>query len=125
MVWILPGTRAQPVKSEADSALDFVWWNGLKTNQGNFAQFMTIAEGSANFLKGDYELSITWDDAIRLYVDRKLLLDEWNPAIHQFDESPNKKMQLHLDGNHRFRVEHLNLGGLGVLALKFKPLPVK
>ena len=120
-----PGVRAQPVKSEADSVLDFVWWNGLKTNQGNFTQFMTIAEGSANFLKGDYEMSTTWDDAVRVYVDHKLVIDEWNPAVHQFDESPNKRIVLHLDGNHRFRVEHLNLGGLGVLSLKFKPAQTK
>jgi parallel beta-helix repeat protein len=118
-----PGTRAQPVKTGSDSVLDLVWWSGLKTNQGTFAQFMTIADGSANFLNGDYELSTTWDDAIRVYVDRKLVLDEWNPALHQFDESPNKRIKLHLDGNHRFRVEHVNLGGLGVLSLKFKRLP--
>jgi len=103
---------------ESVQKLDYTWWNGLKTSAAVLPQFMTIAEGSANFLKGNYELSTTWDDAVRVYVDHKMVIDEWNPSVHQFDESPNKKVKLQLDGNHSFRVEHLNFGGLGVLALK-------
>ncbi|MBS1576800.1 MAG: hypothetical protein JST09_15995, partial [Bacteroidetes bacterium] len=72
--------------------------------------------------KGNYELSVTWDDAVKVYLDNKLIIDEWNPALHKFDESPNKRIKVSLEGKHTFRVEHLNLGGLGVLALKLKPV---
>ena len=117
-----PNVRMRPVKTENVQKIDYALWNGLKTDEGVFPQFITIAEGSANFLKGNYELSVTWDDAVRIYVDNKLVIDEWNPSIHQFDESPNKKVQLNLGGNHVFRIEHVNLDGFAVLSIKFNPV---
>ena len=117
-----PGVRRQPIRTESANKLDYTWWSGLKTTDTVYSQFMTIAEGSANFLKGNYEISTTWDDAVRVYVDNKIVIDEWNPSVYKFDESPNKKVKMYLDGNHSFRVEYLNLGGLGVLALKLKPV---
>jgi hypothetical protein len=66
-------------------------------------------------------LGITWDDAVRVYVDNKLVVDEWNPSKYTFDESPHKKIKLNLvDGVHNFRVEHIELGGFATLALKIK-----
>jgi hypothetical protein len=112
----------QPVKTEKARKIDYALWNGIKTAEGVYEQFITTAEGSANFLKGKYELSVTWDDAVRVYVDNKLVIDEWNPSNYKFDESPNRKVQLNLGGNHYFRVEHVNLGGFAVLSLKFKPV---
>ena len=72
--------------------------------------------------KGEYELGVTWDDAVRVYVDGKLLIDEWNPSKYKFDESPHKKIKLHLGGRHTFRVEHIELGGFATLSLKLKKL---
>ncbi|MES1221933.1 MAG: right-handed parallel beta-helix repeat-containing protein [Bacteroidota bacterium] len=114
--------RMRPIKSDTVISLDYSWWNGIKASDSSCSQFISVAEGDADFIKGNYEISVTWDDAVRLYVDNKLVLDEWNPALHKFDESPNKKLRIALGGKHSFRVEHLNLGGLGVLALKFKPV---
>jgi hypothetical protein len=55
---------------------------------------------------------------VRVFVDGKLVLDEWNPSEYPFDESPNKKIQLQLGGAHKIRVEHLELGGFATLSLK-------
>jgi parallel beta-helix repeat protein len=115
--------RMRPVKMDTVTRLDYTLWSGLKTADSTFSQFISIAEGTADFLPGNYEISVTWDDAVRLYIDNKLALDEWNPAFHKFDESPNKRMKQVLAGKHSFRVEHLNLGGLGVLSLKLRPAP--
>jgi parallel beta-helix repeat protein len=116
-----PNVRMRPLKTDTVSRLDYALWGGLKTADSTFTQFISIAEGTADFTPGDYEISVTWDDAVRLYIDNKLVLDEWNPAIHKFDESPNKRIKQALGGKHSFRIEHLNLGGLGVLAFKLKP----
>jgi hypothetical protein len=67
-------------------------------------------------------LSVTWDDAVRVYIDGKLVVDEWERSKYKFDESLNRKITLDLDGNHRFRVEHVELGGFAALSLKLKPL---
>jgi hypothetical protein len=57
---------------------------------------------------------------VRVYVDEKLVIDEWNPSKYKFDESPHRKIKLALGGNHNFRVEHVELGGFATLALKLK-----
>jgi parallel beta-helix repeat protein len=117
-----PNVRMAPVKTEKVNKLDYAWWGGIKVGDNQYKQFITMAEASAFVPKGKYELSITWDDAVRIYIDEKLVVNEWNPAKYKFDESPNRKIIVNLDGNHRFRVEHLELGGFATLSLKMKPI---
>ncbi len=114
--------KKAPFKTEKVNKLDYAWWGGIKEAGVSYPQFITVANGSAVFPKGEYELSVTWDDAIRVYIDEKLVIDEWNPSLYTFDESPNKKLRLSLDGNHQFRVEHIELGGFATLSLKLKPV---
>ncbi|MEJ0106286.1 MAG: hypothetical protein WDO19_28675 [Bacteroidota bacterium] len=52
-----PNVRMQPVKTETTWKLDYTWWSGLKTADTVLPRFITIAEGSASFLKGNYQLS--------------------------------------------------------------------
>jgi len=112
-----------PFKSEKVNKLDYAWWGGLKSNDKQLTQFLTVAEGTANVEEGAYEISITWDDAVKVYIDNKLIIDEWNPSKYKFDESPNKKVELVLaKGTHKFRVLHAELGGFATLSLKLKKL---
>ena len=116
-----PNVRMAPVKTEKVNRLDYAWWGGVKTDE-QYTQFITIGEGTATVEKGQYELGVTWDDAIRVYVDGKLLIDEWNPSLYKFDESPYKKIKLPLGGSHTFLVEHIELGGFATLSLELKKL---
>jgi hypothetical protein len=111
-----------PFKTENANKLDYAWWGGIKSGENQFTQFITIAEGNADIDPGNYELGVTWDDAVRVYIDNKLVIDEWNPSKYTFDESPNKKILIKLGGRHSFRVEHLELGGFATLSLKLKKL---
>ena len=117
-----PTARLRPIKEEKTTKLDYAWWGGIKTEEGDHPQFVTTASGSATFEKGNYELGVTWDDAVRVYIDDKLVIDEWNPSKYTFDESPHKTVRLKLGGTHKFRVEHLELGGFATLSLKLKPV---
>jgi hypothetical protein len=80
------------------------------------------AEGEGNFEEGLYKFGVTWDDAVRFYVDDKLIIDEWVPSKYDFDESsPHKTIKLPLSaGMHHFRMEHIELGGFATLELKIK-----
>jgi parallel beta-helix repeat protein len=111
-------TRLKPFKTEQVKKLDYAWWGGIKTVDTTYKQFFTLAEGTSIFEKGLYEFSITWDDAVRIYVDGKMVLDQWDPSKFSFDEAPNKKVRLALSGRHAIRVEHAELGGFATLALK-------
>jgi parallel beta-helix repeat protein len=119
---IPPNARLRPIKTEKTNKLDYAWWGGIKNADTNYPQFVTSASGSANFEKGNYELGVTWDDAVKVYVDGKLVIDEWNPSLYKFDESPHKKIKLALAGPHTFTVEHAELGGFATLSLKIRKL---
>lgn len=114
--------KKPPFRTEKKDKLAYAWWGGIKEAGLQYPQFITVAEGTALFLPGEYELSVTWDDAVRVYIDNKPVLDEWVPSKYLFDESPNKKIRVSLGGNHAFRVEHLELGGFATLSLKIKPV---
>ncbi len=117
-----PYAKMSPFKTEQTNKLDYAWWGGIKTNEGEHKQFVTSASGSAEIPPGTYELGVTWDDAVRVYVDGKLVIDEWNPSLYKFDESPHKIIKLRLGGKHDFLVEHVELGGFATLSLKLRKI---
>jgi parallel beta-helix repeat protein len=112
--------KKAPFKIDRVDRLDYAWWGGIKDRGIVYPQFITVATAKTNFPKGEYELSITWDDAVRVYIDDKLVLDEWNPSKYKFDESPNRRIQLRISGEHHFKVEHAELGGFATLNLKLR-----
>ena len=114
--------KKAPFKTEKTNKLDYAWWGGIKEGSYQHKQFITSANGSFTIPKGQYELSVTWDDAVRIYLDEMLVLDEWNPSKYKFDESPNRKVRLDIEGFHRLRVEHLELGGFATLSVKIRPI---
>ena len=114
-----PLAKMAPFKKEKVNKLDYAWWDGIKADQ-LYKQFITVASATTNFPKGQYELSVTWDDAVRIYMDDKLVLNEWEPSKYKFDESPNRRISLAISREHHFRVEHLELGGFATLNVKFK-----
>ncbi|HEY1115856.1 MAG TPA: right-handed parallel beta-helix repeat-containing protein [Chitinophagaceae bacterium] len=114
----LVALKTPPFKTEEVNKLSYAWWGGIKTDSARYEQFVTIASGFTQVPQGTYELGMTWDDAVRVYVDNKRVVNEWNPSKHSFDESPHKRVRLQLGGRHHIRVEHVNLGGFAVLDLK-------
>ncbi len=116
-----PMVRMAPFKTDKVTKLDYKWRGGIKTDIVH-KQFITVAEANTKFLPGKYELSVTWNDAVRVYVDEKLILNEWKPAKIKLNNSPTRKVKIKLGGLHHFRVEHLELGGFATLSLKLRRL---
>jgi hypothetical protein len=111
-----------PVLQQKTKSLDYAWWGGISANGRQYEMFVTVAAGEIEVTPGSYELSTTWDDAVRVYLDGKLIINEWNPSQYTFDESPNKTIQIQLSGHHQLRVEHVELGGFATINLKLKKL---
>jgi parallel beta-helix repeat protein len=115
-----PTERKAPFKTERVKELNYAWWGGIKAGEVQHKQFITVASAEVDIAPGQYELSVTWDDAIRIYQDDKLIVNEWNPSKYRFDESPNRKITINVTGKFHFRVEQLELGGFATLAFKLK-----
>lgn len=115
-----PTERKAPFKTEKVNELNYAWWGGIKVGDAQYKQFITVANAPVDIPAGQYELSVTWDDAVRIYMDDKLILNEWNPSKYRFDESPNRKVNINVTGKFNLRVEHLELGGFATLSVKLK-----
>jgi parallel beta-helix repeat protein len=111
-----------PFKTEKRNRLDYAWWGGISQGEKKHTTFLTRAEGELVAKPGKYELGITWDDAVRVWLDDQLVLDEWDPSKYKFDESPHRTIPVQLTGKHRIRVEHVELGGFATLSLKIRKL---
>jgi hypothetical protein len=59
---------------------------------------------------------------VRVYVDGRLVIDEWNPSHQTFDEAPHSKVKIQLGGRHHIQVEHVELGGFATLQLRLSKL---
>jgi parallel beta-helix repeat protein len=119
-----PGMLAQvlqqpPILMDTVNDLDFGWWSGVG-NKKKIEQFVTVAEAETVLPAGDYELGVSWEDVVRIYIDGYLVLDEWKPAQHVYDESPHRDIAVNLAGRHRIRVEQANQAGFAVLSVKVK-----
>ncbi len=116
-----PTVRMAPVKRDTVSQLDYAWWNGLKADGNVYDQFITTASARTPLPAGNYELSVTWQDAIRVYVGEKIVLDEWKTLPKGADSAPNRRIRLHLTESQNIRVEHLGFSGFSALGIKLLP----
>lgn len=108
-----------PIATDSSAELRYAWWSGIG-KETKTEQFVTLAEADAQLPAGDYLLGVSWEDVIRVYVDGSLILDEWKPLGHAYDESPHREIPLHLGGSHHFRVEHANQAGFATLIVTLK-----
>lgn len=111
-----PGELQPNLAHKNKPYLSEAWWNGI-TFDKLYKQFITVAATHCSLAEGDYEFSYTWDDAIRIYLDDKLVVDEWDPARYDFNESPHRRQKIHLKGTETIRVEHIELGGFACLSV--------
>lgn len=101
-----------------DAALNFNWGSaspGSGISSPNWSARWTMKR--AVTLPGYYTVTATADDGVRLWVNDKLLIDEWH------DQSPTTyaAMTYLPSGLHEWRVEYYNRGGIATLAVQITP----
>lgn len=102
-----------PIKSEKKDKLEYTWYGAI--GEGLPADhFATLAEGTLEIPKGDYELQVTTDDGARVWVDDKLVIaDAW-----KYQGPTRYSAKLALGGKHRIRVEHFEIDGFSTIQLR-------
>lgn len=115
-----PTAKMAPVKRDTVSDLNYIWRGGLKTAGRTFDQFITTA-GTRVEKGGDYELSVTWQGAVRVIIGEKTVLDAWRLQKGGDEQVLNRRVKIHLDQDQYIRVEYLGLGDLPALSVKLLP----
>ncbi len=95
--------------------LNFAWGGSPGEGITN-DHFGTIAEGEFQAPAGEYDLVITSDDGVRVWLDGKLIHEDWT-----WHAPKTETKTVRLGGNHKVRVEHFELDGYSTLKVEIKP----
>ncbi|MBE7555743.1 MAG: SH3 domain-containing protein [Anaerolineales bacterium] len=121
--WNNTSLSGPPVLQRTDTALNFDWGGGSPASGVNADQFSARWLRYIDVSPGTYQLTVTADDGIRVWVDEELLIDQWR------EQGPTTyTAQKYLGpGHHLVRVEYFeNFGGAVVrlsYALASQPPP--
>ncbi|MFN7117524.1 MAG: right-handed parallel beta-helix repeat-containing protein [Saprospiraceae bacterium] len=106
--------QQKPLQTAQIQELAYVWWNKPADNIPA-DKFATFAETTFDITKGKYKIILTSDDGVKLYLDGKLLINNWN--IH---ESVVNEIEVELNGKHKIEIEHFDAAGLANLELRLE-----
>lgn len=88
-------------------------WSGSPAQGVNKDYFATLAESRFTADPGEYELSVTSDDGVRVLLDGKEIFVDWTYHGPQTQVIPLK-----LSGKHTLRIEHFELNGYSALQVR-------
>lgn len=110
-----------PVLSDTLSKLDFTWWGSIGKNlpADSFAtEAITNIETAAGF----YDMAVTADDFVKIYVDGKLVIDRWDSTYTTYDEYTHHRASIELSkGTHTIRIIHAEKAGIATLMFYLNP----
>ena len=97
---------AQPIDSTHAARLDFMWYRPPRTWAHLPQERWSLrATGTVDLPPGAYTLRAISDDAVRVWVDGKLVIDAWTPHESRADAAPIT------GGRHEMRVEYYQNDG--------------
>jgi hypothetical protein len=113
--------KAGAIKTDSTSSnkLEFIWWNAPYKNIPE-EHFAVVANSSFNFPKGNYTFGITADDGVRLYVDDKLVMNEWDDSNYSYNDELHHEVTFPLEGTHRLKIEYYDQTGFATLMLNIE-----
>jgi hypothetical protein len=101
-----------PVRTDHLAHLDFA--NARAFGDGYADHIGVRADGEVTLLAGAYDLSITSDDGIRVWLDDKMVLEDW--SIHGAKEDHVALA----GGQHRLRLEYFQNTGAATLEVQIR-----
>jgi len=114
-----------PVHTDTLSKLDFTWWGSIGKNLPADS-FATDAVTDIETAEGFYDMSVTADDFVKVYVDGKLVIDGWDPKFTTYDEYTHHRARIELSkGLHKIRVIHAEKSGIATLMFYLNPVKDK
>lgn len=108
--------QSLPLKTEQTNRLNYSWSGSIGKDLPR-DKFATFAEGIFEVSTGNYQLNVTTDDGVRVWIDDQLVIkDAW-----KYQGPTTYTTQLKLGGKHRIRVEHFEIDGFATLRVDLQP----
>ena len=106
--------QGDPLRVEKTDRVAYAWGGSPGEGVPGNA-FLTLAEGSFEIPKGDYVLELTSDDGVRVFVDGKVVHEDWT-----WHGPKSERIPLPLGGGHTIRIEHFELDGYATLRAELR-----
>lgn len=113
--------NSKPFYSITANKLDYTWWGNIR-KELPADSFATVATTTINFPAHQYEISVTADDFVKVFIDDTLFIDAWDAANTLLDENTNHSKEIFLEGKHTIKVIHAENAGLATLMFYIKPI---
>ncbi len=118
--WNNIALSGNPVVQTDDTHLDWDWGTGSPHANVNADRFSARWTRYIDVKAGAYRFTATSDDGIRVYVDSRLVIDQWNDhAAQTFTGDVDLAA-----GHHLVEVEYYENLGYAVARVSWKPVPV-
>jgi len=117
----LQSLEKAPIKQINSDKLDFTWWGKIGPNLPADS-FATVATTTMDLPKAVYEIGITADDLVKLWIDGKEMINAWDAKAAEYDEYNHHSIQITLEGKHEFKILHVEKQGLASLQFYLQPL---
>lgn len=136
MKWFEFGTGTDPVKNP-EQFKKMLTGTPVKTTTGkllanvfgkNFGKniakekIATVSTSDIDVPDATYRVGISASELVRLYIDDKLVIENWDPGKIVNDEDYHKDAVIRLKGKHTIRVEQAQVGSYGMLNLVMRKL---
>lgn len=110
-----------PIYSVTAEKVDYTWWGSIGKNLPADS-FATVAVSKMMLKEGNYELGITADDYVKLFIDEIEVIDAWDAKYTIYDETTHHRRTIKLkSGEHVFRIVHAEKTGLASLMFYINP----
>lgn len=100
---------SDPIATETTEDLGYQWYGAPAPGVGG-DHFATRAVGRMNVPEGRYRLDLTSDDGVRVWVDGRLVHDDWTYHAPRLEQ-----IELDLGGEHEIRIEQFEISGYATL----------
>lgn len=111
----------KPVKTTEGTELSTVFGKGFGKSIAR-EKIATISSSTIDVPDGVYKIGISASEMVRVYIDDKLIIENWDPSRLIYDADYHRDAVLRLKGQHVVRVEQAQYGDYGMLNLIIKPV---
>lgn len=112
-----PNLAGRPTFRRVTRKVLFNWGTASPSRYIKRDNFSVRWSRSAAFVTGVYRISARIDDGIRVYVDNRLVIDDWREG-----STRNVSVDVNLSGSHLIKVEYFERTGLAYINVNVGPV---